>query len=209
MAIFTQEASLVRERRQLEPSPRCLDLGCGPGLIAGSIADLGFHVVGVDRSEGMVGAAKHLAARRTARRGKLNFVRADVTEFVSACQETFSLVISSSVLEYLDDPMKVVRLASSRLRAGGTFAFSIPNFGAISRTIEPWVQGLVPVRSRYRKFWGNELSAADYVGSAVELGLSLEKVRTFGLPKIPFGAIEPVFRNRFFQTMTLLVFRRL
>ena len=41
-----------------EGGGRVLDLGCGPGEMVGHLASEGYHAVGIDRSEGMISAAK-------------------------------------------------------------------------------------------------------------------------------------------------------
>ncbi len=71
VALFTEEARFVLDRHRLARSPRCLDLGCGPGIIAGAIANLGFEVIGVDRSEKMINVAERLAARHGPLRERL------------------------------------------------------------------------------------------------------------------------------------------
>src|SRR5258705_4375668 len=64
ISLFTREARTVRDRFGKSASLRCLDLGCGPGIITCEVADVGFDVVGIERSERMIGAACHLSARR-------------------------------------------------------------------------------------------------------------------------------------------------
>jgi 2-polyprenyl-3-methyl-5-hydroxy-6-metoxy-1,4-benzoquinol methylase len=208
VAVFTLEARRVLGRLGDARFFRCLDLGCGPGIIAGAVSDLGFEVIGIDRSERMIEVAQRLAARRGTAQGKTRFVQAELRDFVSSTRETFSLVISSSVLEYLTDPLEVLGLVASRLRPGGTLVVSIPNFDSILRAVEPWIQRVLPMGSRYRRIWGNELSAAEYVSAAPELGLRLETIKTFGLPKLAVPSPQRLLRNALFQTMTLLVFRR-
>ena len=45
------------------PGVRVLDLGCGPGLVAGRLARLGCHVTGVDLSRSSLALARHAAER--------------------------------------------------------------------------------------------------------------------------------------------------
>jgi 2-polyprenyl-3-methyl-5-hydroxy-6-metoxy-1,4-benzoquinol methylase len=206
-AVFSREARIVLERFVDATPARCLDLGCGPGVMAVTIAERGFDVVGVDRSEKMIA----LAARRQLRsgsRGKVKFVRADAADFLASSPDTFSLVIASDVFQYLEDPLGIMGAVFPRLRPGGTLAFSIANQDSVFRRVGPWVQGLLPEGSRGMRFWQNRLRPARYLSAAPDLGFSLEKVRTFGLPEFP-AALDFAFRNRMFQTMTLLVFRRL
>jgi len=208
VALFAREARAVVDAFEGSGPLRCLDLGCGPGMIAGELAELGFEVVGVERSATMIRAARSLITRRGAARERIRFVHADLTDFLASSRETFSLVVSSSVLEYLDDPIEVVRLVAARLRPGGTFAFSIPNRDSILRVVEPWIERMRPAQPRCRSFWGNALRTADYAAAALDLGLQFERVGTFGLPRLSIPALERVLRNRWFQTMSLLIFRR-
>jgi len=208
MAVFTREARSLRDRIGPETHSRCLDLGCGPGVIAAGVAELGFEVLGIDRSERMIRAARQLAARRAVTRGKLRLVHGELVDFLSSSPETFSLILSSSVLEYLTDPLEAVRLAACRLEPGGTLAFSIPNFASILRVVEPWIDRLRSARPRCRTLWGNQLRPADYLRVAWESGLRFEGRKTFGLPNLPLRSCQTLLRNRWFQTMSLLVFRR-
>jgi 2-polyprenyl-3-methyl-5-hydroxy-6-metoxy-1,4-benzoquinol methylase len=208
IALFAREARAVVDAFEGTGPLRCLDLGCGPGMIAGELAELGFEVVGVERSATMILAARRLITRRGTARERIRFVRADLTDFLASSRETFSLVVSSSVLEYLEDPIEVVRLVAPRLHPGGTFAFSIPNRDSILRVVEPWIERMRPARPRCRSFWGNTLRTADYAAAAGDLGLQFERVETFGLPRLSIPALEHVLRNRWFQTMSLLILRR-
>ena len=59
-----------------------LELGVGTGRIAWALADAGFDVIGVDRSEGMLDAARAKSeAYVEAARQRLDFIQADITSF--------------------------------------------------------------------------------------------------------------------------------
>jgi SAM-dependent methyltransferase len=98
------------------PVRRVLDLGCGTGGHAAPLAERGYQVVGVDRSDAMLGQAH---ARGSAAR----FVRADILGL--DLRETFDAVVMMfAVLGYQVANAEVLgALASVRrhLRPGGLF----------------------------------------------------------------------------------------
>lgn len=83
----------------LEDVPRgsgIIDLGCGPGRLAYNLAVRGYHVLGVDSSEEMVGFAKE--AYRTS---NLKFARGSVLA-VPCKSEGFEAAIAVDVLHHVN-----------------------------------------------------------------------------------------------------------
>lgn len=173
-ALFAQVA---REALARAPgSRRCLDLGCGPGVLAADFAALGFDTLGVDGSARMIEEARAVAAAAGAARAR--FVHQDLRDFLREPQPGAALVVASSVLEYLDDPVGLCRAVAALLEPGGAFAFSIPNRRSLLRAVEPLLQPLA--RAPYRHAWKNRLALADYLELSRELGLRVERVQHFG-----------------------------
>ena len=196
-------AEVAREALARAPGRRCRDLGCGPGVLAGDFAALGFDTLGVDGSEKMIEEARagagHQAGgsgaegdrgraageagaerERGQTHGAARFVRADLRDFLGEPQPQAALVVASSVLEYLEDPVALVRAVAALLEPGGTFAFSIPNRRSLLRLVEPLLQRFA--RAPYRHAWKNRLALADYLELSRQLGLQVERVRHFGSP---------------------------
>lgn len=88
---------------------RALDLGCGTGVASVCLARLGMHVTMVDVSPAML----KLAERAVAEAGLSNLVltaggdAAQVSEISQP--ESFDVVLCHNVLEYVDDPVAVLR----------------------------------------------------------------------------------------------------
>jgi 2-polyprenyl-3-methyl-5-hydroxy-6-metoxy-1,4-benzoquinol methylase len=190
-----QKSAAFRERRALfldtgraaltrSPGRLCFDLGCGPGVLAQDLSLLGFEVAGVDSSEEMIAQARETAPQA-------RFVVEDLAVFLAKETRQAALIVCSSVLEYLQDPLKVVRLAAARLPPGGTLALSIPNRRSLLRAVEPLFA------PDYRKHWGNQLGLEAYVALGRELRLEIARVRHFGFS-----------RSRWLGTLTLLELRR-
>ena len=91
---------------------RILDLGCGTGHLTAQIAESGARVSGVDRSAGMVAAAR-LAYPN------LKFEIADARNL--PFQGEFDAVFSNATLHWIHEPELVLQGVWKALRAGGRF----------------------------------------------------------------------------------------
>jgi SAM-dependent methyltransferase len=115
---------LHREFAGLLPAPRpgaqALDVGCGPGLLCGQLAGLGWRVSGVDLAEDMVAAARE-------RFPEHRFVQGDACHLSDFASSTLDLVTSTNLLFFLPDPVVAVREAARVCRPGGVVATLNPH----------------------------------------------------------------------------------
>ncbi|MDL1894189.1 class I SAM-dependent methyltransferase [Sphingobacteriales bacterium CHB3] len=97
-----------------------LDLGCGTGGHAIPLAERGYHVIGVDRSEAMLAEARTKGNRMSS-----DFVQADISNI--RMDKTFDAVIAMfAVMSYMttnEGLMGAIRTARHHLRPGGLFFF--------------------------------------------------------------------------------------
>lgn len=101
---------------------RCLDVGCGTGLVSDRLAAAvgpGGHVVGLDASAGMLA----VAGRRA--RPNADYRRTVVGAELEFPGGTFDLVTFGDSLVYLNDPGAVLRDACRVLRPGGRLAVAV------------------------------------------------------------------------------------
>ncbi len=202
------EAGRAALRDSRTDQPRCLDLGCGPGAISVALAQLGFEVIGVDASKAMVELANEAAAQaESSVASRCSFVCDDLSAFLAKIEHHADYILSSSVFEYLPDPVVVLDLVSHRLTASGHFAVSLPNRHSLPRQLQSLELLRVPKDQRYTTHWRNSMDERTLIEESSRLGL-------FPLQTSYFGTIAPRGRpllrrwesHRRIGTLTMLVF---
>ena len=100
-----------------------LDVGCGPGHYAITLAERGAaRVLGIDFAEGMLQiAAEHARANGVGR--QCEFRQADFLEFRSP--EPFDYVILMGFMDYMPEPRRIVEKALSLARSKVFFSFPL------------------------------------------------------------------------------------
>jgi 2-polyprenyl-3-methyl-5-hydroxy-6-metoxy-1,4-benzoquinol methylase len=100
---------------------RVLDVGCGTGLLLSFFKELGWDCVGVDLSSWTERYAKRYGF--TFHQGRL--------EDLALAEKSFDLVVSTSTLEHIEDPLPHVREILRVMKPDGAAYFSgIPNYNS-------------------------------------------------------------------------------
>ena len=131
-ARFGYMRRVLREDVGLDPEGlRCLDVGCGGGLLAEEFAKLGCRVVGVDPSEPSL-----QTARAHARQQAL-----EIEYLVGAGEElpfedgAFDVVYCCDVLEHVESVDRTVAESARVLRPGGVYLYDTINRTRRSRLV--------------------------------------------------------------------------
>jgi 2-polyprenyl-3-methyl-5-hydroxy-6-metoxy-1,4-benzoquinol methylase len=98
-----------------------IDLGCGEGHLAGSLAESGHTVTGIDKNQGKIRIAKMLYPAVTFLAGDLRSAKLP--------RESFDTALLTEVLEHLTEPAarEAVETAMRFLKPGGRLVVSVPN----------------------------------------------------------------------------------
>lgn len=176
---------LFREAGLVE-GQHVLDLGSGPGdvaILAAAIVGPSGAVVGVERDPASIARARS----RIAAAGLTNvqIIEADLTRF--HCERKFDAVVGRFVLEYVADPVALLRSIAGCLRRGGLVAFHEPAWApalAVAPHLPLWVASASLLRE-----------TLNGSGADTDIGLALHRIfRQAGLPaptlrvEIPLGS---------------------
>ncbi|MFY9843415.1 MAG: methyltransferase domain-containing protein [Terriglobales bacterium] len=113
LAFANLEDFLPRSRTQ---SSRVLDVGCGTGETAVRLARLGMHATLLDSSPAMLDIVKR-TAQEAGVTDKVTLQPGDATQLTDLFPTaSFDVILCHNVLEYLDDPIAVLRAAAHALR---------------------------------------------------------------------------------------------
>ena len=112
-----------------------LDVGCGGGILAESLAAAGARVTAIDIAPALLAVARlHLHESGL----EVEYVQATVEEFASTREHAFDAVTCMEMLEHVPDPASVVVAIARLLRPGGHAFFS-----TLSRTPLAFTVGIV------------------------------------------------------------------
>ncbi len=100
---------------------KCLDLGCGHGIVGAEIAKKGSQITFADQENYLISELKHHS-----------FLKADIDSDDLAALGQYDLVICSNVYEHLTNPNRLLQTMPSMLRNGGYFYLTWTNW------LSPW-----------------------------------------------------------------------
>jgi 2-polyprenyl-6-hydroxyphenyl methylase/3-demethylubiquinone-9 3-methyltransferase len=113
----------VAKRAQLAQQ-RVLDVGCGGGLLAESLARSGAVVTGIDLAPAMIEVA-HLHAQES--QLNIDYQVCSAEQFAQRREPPFDVVTCMELIEHVADPAALLRAIAKLLRPGGQFFISTIN----------------------------------------------------------------------------------
>lgn len=153
-----------------------LDAGCGTGIFSRELASRGWEVTAFDASEDMIEQAKYLS-----RNFAIDFFHATDKSYQSDSPAAFDLILSLSMLEYVEDDEAALEHFATMLKHGGVLIVSVPNRKGLLRVIEAAIYGIrTATRGRLFGSRGEYLKYQKRQYSPLELGLIM---RQYGLRK--------------------------
>ncbi|MFD9903123.1 class I SAM-dependent methyltransferase [Streptomyces sp. NPDC059063] len=115
-------ADVLAEALELDGRGRLIDVGCGPGTLALSLAHLFGEVVGVDPDSGMIAEAEREAAERGVT-GKARWVRARAEE-LPAGLGTFTVATFGQSFHWMDRDLVAATVRGMLARGGALLHIS-------------------------------------------------------------------------------------
>jgi 2-polyprenyl-3-methyl-5-hydroxy-6-metoxy-1,4-benzoquinol methylase len=180
-----------------------LDLGCGPGVITSSLAAKGFRLTGVDGSLEMLMIA----------RGKANsdcnvlFIQKKIPFNQGELNQQYDAVISSSLLEYLDDYDKTIIMVKELLKADGIFIASIPNKKSMYKKFERLIFRLIG-KPLYLKYTKNHFTKEEFIFSVSDKGFVYLESEYFAIKGPLFRFLDLLLPPIWTNNMLICIFRK-
>jgi len=161
---------------------RVLDVGCGAGLLAESLAAAGCDVLGVDAGTEVIAAARAHAAGRGLR---LDY-QVGAAEALAAAGQTYDVVTALEIIEHVESPVDFVRDLARLLAPGGVLFLSTlnrtPASYAVAKLGAEFLLRLLPVGTHdWRKF----VTPAELATHTAAAGLRLSDIA--GMSFAPFA----------------------
>lgn len=113
----------IRQRATLSGS-KAVDIGCGGGILAESMAKAGAKVTGIDMAEGPLAVARlHQAESGT----DVDYLRSTAEELAEERSGQYDVVTCLEMLEHVPSPKTVIAACAKLVKPGGQVFFSTIN----------------------------------------------------------------------------------
>lgn len=131
-----------------------IDVGCGGGILAESLALRGATVTGIDMGEAPLAVARLHALESGA---SLTYEQTTAEDKAAACPEAFDIATCMEMLEHVPNPASVIKACADMVKPGGHVYFSTinrnPKAYAFAILGAEYVLKLLPKGTHdYRKF---------------------------------------------------------
>ena len=114
----------IEERSSVEDK-KVLDVGCGGGILAEALNELGANVTGIDASENTIGVAK---SHSRSIGSDVIYIQNTIEEFISSHpNEKFDVITCLEMLEHVPSPNEIIKSCSNLLKDDGNIFFSTIN----------------------------------------------------------------------------------
>ncbi|MDO5679657.1 MAG: bifunctional 2-polyprenyl-6-hydroxyphenol methylase/3-demethylubiquinol 3-O-methyltransferase UbiG [Pelistega sp.] len=164
---------------------KIIDVGCGGGILAESMAVLGADVTGIDLAQKSLTVARLHSLESGV---KVNYKLIAAEEMAALEPEQYDVVTCMEMLEHVPDPSSIIRACSQLVKPGGHVIFSTLNRNPKSFLFAiigaEYVLQLVPKGTHsYNSF----IKPSELVASARHAGLKLEQLK--GLEYNPISKV--------------------
>ncbi|MDJ0794851.1 MAG: bifunctional 2-polyprenyl-6-hydroxyphenol methylase/3-demethylubiquinol 3-O-methyltransferase UbiG [Woeseiaceae bacterium] len=113
----------IRQYVNLKDS-KVVDIGCGGGILAESMAEAGADVVGIDMAEGPLAVAR---LHQVESGVEVEYRQSTAEELAQKEAGSYDVVTCLEMLEHVPDPSAVIRSCAELLKPGGDVFFSTIN----------------------------------------------------------------------------------
>ncbi len=121
---------------------KVLDVGCGGGILAESMALEGADVTGIDMGMEPLSVAKLHALEANA---QINYLHSTAEEHAETHQRSYDIVTCMEMLEHVPDPASVILACAQMVKPNGHIFFS-----TLNRNIKSWLFAIMGAENLLR-----------------------------------------------------------
>jgi 2-polyprenyl-3-methyl-5-hydroxy-6-metoxy-1,4-benzoquinol methylase len=198
-----KEIFVKKTTRFVPKGKNILDLGCGPGVITSALAENGYNLTGVDGSSEML----ILARGNVNSNGDALFLQKKIPFNFEELNRQYDAIVSSSLLEYLDEYDKTIKLIKELLYSDGIFIASIPNKRSLYRKIERLIFLLIG-KPLYLKFAKNHFTMTEFTSSVTDRGFVCLDFDYFAIKGPLFRFLDRFLPSKYTNNMLICIFRK-
>jgi len=125
----------ITQHMQMIFDKNIIDVGCGGGILAESLAKLGANVTGIDMGEEPLNIAKLHALESNI---SVDYQKITAEEKAITCPEFFDAVTCMEMLEHVPNPESIIKACAKMVKPGG-FVF----FSTLNKTIKSYLLAIV------------------------------------------------------------------
>lgn len=170
---------------------KVVDIGCGGGILAESMAARGAQVTGVDLSDKALGVARlHLFESGQ----QVDYRHISAEDLAHECPASFDVVTCMEMLEHVPDPASTIRACATLVKPGGSVFFS-----TLNRNLKAYLMAVVGAEyvlnllprgtHEYAKF----IKPSELARYVREAGLDVEEI--IGMQYNPFSKVYSLGRD--------------
>jgi len=125
----------ITQHMQMIFDKNIIDVGCGGGILAESLAKLGANVTGIDMGEEPLNIARLHALESGI---NVDYQKITVEEKATASPESFDAVTCMEMLEHVPNPESIIQACAKLVKPGG-FVF----FSTLNKTVKSYLLAIV------------------------------------------------------------------
>ena len=132
----------ITQHMQMVFDKKIIDVGCGGGILAESLAKLGAKVTGIDMGDEPLNVAKLNALESGIH---VDYQKITAEEKARACPEMFDAVTCMEMLEHVPDPESIVKACAQMVKPGG-FVF----FSTLNKTVKSYLLAILAAEKLFK-----------------------------------------------------------
>ncbi|MFT5755599.1 MAG: 2-polyprenyl-6-hydroxyphenyl methylase/3-demethylubiquinone-9 3-methyltransferase [Alteromonadaceae bacterium] len=132
----------ITQHMQMIFEKKIIDVGCGGGILAESLAKLGADVTGIDMGEEPLNVAKLHALESGV---SVDYQKITAEEKAIACPETYDAVTCMEMLEHVPDPESIIKACAQMVKPGG-FVF----FSTLNKTVKSYLLAILAAEKIFK-----------------------------------------------------------